>query len=72
MAIGVATSRLVGDEHDGSSELARRCCQHLDDLVAVRRVQRTGRLIGEEQAALADNRTGDGDALLLPTEKSSG
>ncbi len=29
------------------------------------RVERAGRLVGEQQAALADDGAGDGDALLL-------
>ena len=57
----------MGDEHDGGPELARQGGQHLDDLVAVQRVERTGRLVGEQQPALADDGAGDGDALLLPT-----
>ena len=38
----------------------------LDDLVAVHRVERAGRLVGQQQVPGPDDRPGDRDALLLP------
>ena len=51
---------------------ARQIGEQLDDRVAVQRVERARRLVGEQQPALADDRPGDGDALLLSAREVVG
>ena len=66
-------ARVVGDHHD-------RLAQVVDDRpqeaaaapVPALRVQRAGRLVGEDHLGSGDQRPTDGDALLLPPESSEG
>ena len=55
---------LVGDDDDGDAAAVELLQQrhHLD---AGRRVERAGRLVGEDQLGIVDQRPRDGDALLL-------
>ena len=55
----------MGDEDDGGAPLGGQRRQQLDDRIAARGVERAGRLVGKDQAALADEGPGDRDALLL-------
>ena len=55
---------LVGDEHGGGAGVAARAQQPQDHL-ARGGVERAGRLVGEHEAARADERAGDRHALLL-------
>ncbi len=59
----------VGDEHDRRAAAPRERGEELDDLVARHGVERTGRLVGEQERAVGDDGPGDGDALLLPTRE---
>ena len=55
---------VVGDDHPGHSPLARGSDEPHHRL-PVGRVERAGRLVGEQQPAVADDRPGDGDPLAL-------
>ena len=56
--------RLVGHHHAGRAAVAG-LAQQAHDGLAVDRVERAGRLVGQEQLALADDGAGDGDPLAL-------
>ena len=56
--------RVVGDDDAGDAAL-RGGAQQAHDRLAVDRVERAGRLVGEQQPALADDRPGDRDPLAL-------
>ena len=55
---------LVGDQHPGGAGVAA-AAQQAQDLLAGVGVERAGRLVGQDQPPLADDRAGDGDPLLL-------
>ena len=58
--------RVVGDHHDRLAELADGDPHERQHLAAAVRVEVAGRLVGEDDLrARADERTSDGDALLL-------
>ena len=56
--------RLVGDQHPGRAGVHLRPQQPQHRLAGLG-VQRPGRLVGQQQAALADQRPGDRHPLLL-------
>ena len=56
--------RLVGDD-DTRDAAMRGGAQEAHDRLAVHGVERAGRLVGEQQPALADDRARDRDALAL-------
>ena len=56
---------VVGDEHDGDPALGVEPFQDGHDLGAGAGVEVAGRLVGEQQRRVADERAGDGDPLLL-------
>ncbi len=56
---------IVRDHHDGGLVLAVERLEDAHDLVAHLRVEVAGRLVGEQDPRPADDRPGDGDALLL-------
>jgi hypothetical protein len=56
--------RLVGDDNPGDASV-RRGAQEAHDTLAVDGVERAGRLVGEQQAALADDRARDRDPLAF-------
>src|SRR5690349_20663691 len=58
--------RVVRDHHDGRA-LPIELLEDAHHVVAHRRIQVAGRLVGEQHDRLADDRAGDGDTLLLPT-----
>jgi hypothetical protein len=58
--------RFVGDDHERHAPLALDALEERHDLLAGRRVEVAGRLVGEQQGRFGDERTGDRDALLLP------
>ena len=55
---------VVGDEHGGGSGV-HFGPQEAQDGLAGAGVEGSGRLVGEDQAAFADQGAGDGDSLLL-------
>ena len=55
---------VVGDDHAGHAALAR-VADEPDHVFAVDRVERAGRLVGEQQAALADHGARDRHTLAL-------
>ena len=59
----------VGDDHDGP---AVRDLAHvlLDDALALV-VERAGRLVEDQDARIADQGAGDGDALALPARQAA-
>ena len=57
--------RFVGDHHDRLPEVLDRVAEQLEDLGARRRVEVAGRLVGEHDVGLGDERPRDRDALLL-------
>ena len=63
---------LVGDDHDGDAALGAQAREHLHHLVAGRGVEVAGRLVGQQQRRLVDQRAGDGHALLLPARELVG
>ena len=56
---------LVGDEQDGQAELAVDAREQVEDRAGGFRVERGGRLVGEQHLGLGGERAGDADALLL-------
>src|SRR5579875_1296981 len=58
-------ARLVGDEHDRRVALACGGREQLHDTLAVERVKRSGRLVGEHDLRTRDECPGDRDALAL-------
>ena len=66
-AVGdVEDAVVVGDEQHRAALLARERPHQLDDVAARLLVERRGRLVGEHELRLGDERARDGDALLLP------
>ena len=63
--------RIMGDEDDGDT-LAVEVLEQGQDLQRGAAVEGTGRLVGEQEAGLVDERAGDGDALLLAAGKLHG
>ena len=57
--------RVVRDHDHRLPELLRRAAQQLEDLLPRRRVEVAGRLVGEDDRRLRDERARDRDALLL-------
>ena len=63
--------RLV--RHDDTRDAPLRCgAQQAHDCFAVHGVERAGRLVGEQQPALADDRPGDRNALALTSRQLVG
>ena len=63
--------RLVG--HDDTGDAPRGGgAQQAHDRLAVHRVERAGRLVGEQEPALADDRPGDRDPLALAARELVG
>src|SRR5262249_1633414 len=66
-AVGLQSDVAVVGHHDQRlmvalvGELEQR-----DDLLGVAAIQVAGRLVGQDQRGVIDQRTADGDALLLP------
>ena len=60
---------LVGDEHDGQAEPCIEVLEQGEDRPGGARVERAGRLVAQQHLRVADQRTRDGDALLLATGK---
>ena len=60
---------LVGDQHDGQPELLVDPAQQRQDLAGGLRVQRAGRLVGEQDARAGGQCAGDAHALLLPARE---
>src|SRR5699024_3056916 len=56
---------LVGDHHDGDAQLLVDAAQQREHVAGGGGVQRAGRLVGEKQARVRRERTGDAHALLL-------
>src|SRR5919109_4509802 len=61
--------RVVGDHHHGLAELVHGLAEQPQHLVGRVRVEVAGRLVGEHHRGAVDQRTGDGDALLLAARK---
>ena len=59
--------RVVRDHDQAGTRLAHDGGEHLHDLVAGGLIQRTGRLVGEDNAWVRHQRTRDGHALGLAT-----
>jgi hypothetical protein len=64
--------RLVGDHHDGDALAVERIAEQRHDFLAGVAVEVAGRLVGEDQARLVDQRPGDRDALLLAAGNAVG
>ena len=65
-AVGVGGgARVVGDHHERAPAAVDGVAQQRQDLAAGAQVERAGRLVGEQQLGLADQRAGDRHALLL-------
>ena len=60
--------RRVGDHHDGGA-LVVQGAQKFHHFLAVHGIQVAGRLVGQDQRLVADNRPGHGHALLLAARK---
>src|SRR5688572_33088053 len=57
--------RIMGDHDDGLAEVAVEQLQDREDLVGGGAVEVAGRLVGEQELWIRDDRAGDRDALLL-------
>jgi len=66
--VGDATDyvELVGDDHDRDTQIAIGLPQQGKYLRRGLRIERAGRLVGEQQGRFGGQRAGDPDALLLP------
>jgi hypothetical protein len=62
---------IVRRDDDGGAELVD-LLQDLDDLEGVDRVEVAGRLVGDDELGLIDDRAADGDALLLAARELVG
>ena len=72
-AVGVGGGdRVVGDHDDGLAEVVDDVAQEGEDLAAGPRVERAGRLVGEDDLGPRDERAGDRDALLLAARELGG
>ncbi len=56
---------VVRDHDDRLLKLAVELFQQVEDLAAGGAVEIAGRLVGDQQVGVGDDRPGDGDALLL-------
>jgi hypothetical protein len=65
-------SEARGDEHHRGAVSSRQAGDQLDHLVAGHRVERPGRLVGQDQPPAAHDRAGNGDALLLAAREVVG
>ena len=65
-------ARVMRDDHDRLPELGGRLAQQVEDLGARLRVEVAGRLVGEDDGGLVDQRAGDRDALLLAARELRG
>ena len=63
--------QFVGDHDDGDA-LVVEFLEHAHDFDARLAVEVAGRLVGQQQRRLVDQRAGDGDALLLAAGKLVG
>ena len=63
--------RVVRHEHAGDAPLARRP-NETHHALAVDGVERAGRLVGQQQPAITDDRAGDRDALTLAARQLVG
>jgi len=61
--------RAVGDDDEGQALLLTEVVEELEDLVLAPAIEITGRLVGQEDFRVIDQRPRDGDALLLPSGK---
>src|SRR5690606_36027137 len=69
-AAEVRDTLVVGHLDDGRAFAVQRL-QHLHDLLALPPVQAAGRLVGQHDARVRDDRPRDGDLLLLPAGELS-
>ena len=61
--------RLMRDHHHGDAVFNIETRQQFHDFVAARGIKITRGLIGQEQQGIADDRAGNGNALLLAAGK---
>src|SRR5262249_52278906 len=59
--------QVVRDEQDGEPQPLPKLTEKVDDLRLDRRVERGDRLVGNDELRAAGDRTGDADALALPS-----
>ena len=63
---------VVSDHHDRRAAMSGRADEQVDHLGTSRRVERTGRLVGEDGLRFTDERPGDRHALRLATGEFAG
>ena len=56
-------AEMVRDDDDDAVEVAAQLAQQMDDLRLHRHVERGGRLVGDQQAGIGEQRGGDGHPL---------
>ena len=72
-AVGVRRrDRVVGDHHDGLAEVVDAVAQQGEHLAGGAGVERAGRLVGEDDGRVGDQRAGDRDPLLLAAGQRAG
>ena len=72
-AVGIPVdARVMGDDQDAPARRLRRAAQQVHDLVAGHRVEGAGGFVTDHQPGFVDQRTGDGDPLLLASGKLGG
>src|SRR5690606_2396610 len=64
--------RIVRDQHERRAALAVQLLEQMDDRLARAGVEIAGRLVGEQDARLVDERAGERDPLLLAARKLRG
>ena len=65
--VGQSGGIRVMRDHDHAGARIRQLAQHLQHKLAVRGVERAGRLVGEHHRRTHEQRTAQGDALLFAT-----
>ena len=58
-------ARVVRDHHDGLAVVAVERLQQIEDLIARLAIEIAGRLVGEQERRIGNDRAGDADALFL-------
>ena len=67
-----ADSRIVGHDHDRAPPVVSDPQEQFGDDVALCRVERCGRFVGEDEVGTADHRARDCDPLLLTAAQFRG
>lgn len=68
----VEDADIVGGNQDGTTLRPGKTLEKFDDVAAALGIERSGRLVGEDDPLPGGEGAGDGDALTLPAGKLGG